>query len=53
MVNTDVLLNTLITNKVPETIPLYLAGGYTWDFVQGSPIFAPLATHVQTITVTH
>lgn len=49
MVNTDVLLNTLITNKVPETIPLYLAGGYTWDFVQGSPIFAPLATRFHVV----
>lgn len=42
MVNTDQLANTLITNKIPENIPLYLAGGYTWNFVQRSPIFAPL-----------
>lgn len=42
MVNTDQLANTLITNKVPENIPLYLAGGYTWNFVKSSPIFALL-----------
>lgn len=45
MVNTDTLLNVLLTNKVPENIPLYLAGGYTWNFVQSSSIFTPLAKH--------
>lgn len=45
MVNTDQLANTLITNKVPENIPLYLAGGYTWNFVQSSPTFALLTKY--------
>lgn len=39
MVNTEMLLNTFIANDVPETMPVYLAGGFTWDFVQKSPIF--------------
>jgi len=49
MVNTHVLDIALRTNKVSETIPLYLAGGYTWDFVQSASIFSGLAKHYKVL----